>query len=352
MVIYSMSSVLKERRKDLGREISDIAQVTRIKGSYLRAIEDEDYEKLPVEVYTRGYIKEYAEFLGIPPGTALNPYEKFLESKKAAKGKEHAAEKPLSAILQKESSDDLEIVRKIALSSEEDDAQLAFEEPKKSIASGKMLLALIVVVVAAIVYDLIPRQGNIPIPPPQQEQPAKAPETAPQANPPATETKTEANGAPGTNGAGGTVPAPPQGQAAAKTESGAAAKKKYNVDITATGRTWVQAVMDGSERREVMLNPGDKASFSGNKVVLLKIGNAAGVVLNYNGKELRNLGKEGEVVTINLPTPKPAQPAAPKKPAEAPVNKPAGQPAEKKTPVTDKPEANTPEADTSGPSNP
>src|SRR5512143_2883894 len=77
-----MDKALKERREQLGKEIDDIASVTRIKASYLRAIEQEDFARLPDNVYTRGYIRQYAQFLGVPPDALINAYEGYLKSKK------------------------------------------------------------------------------------------------------------------------------------------------------------------------------------------------------------------------------------------------------------------------------
>src|SRR5208283_2750656 len=91
-----MSKLLKERREGLGKELQAIAEVTRIKGAYLRSIEEEEFEKLPVQVYTRGYIREYAEFLGIPADIALEPYEKYIRENKAGKEKETYSEKTVA----------------------------------------------------------------------------------------------------------------------------------------------------------------------------------------------------------------------------------------------------------------
>jgi len=76
----------KKQREDLGTPIKEIASNTHIKESCLIAIEDEDYAKLPNELDTRGYIAEYAKYLGLPVESVLAPYEKYLEMKRGAKG--------------------------------------------------------------------------------------------------------------------------------------------------------------------------------------------------------------------------------------------------------------------------
>lgn len=73
-----MGNVLKERREELGKNIKEIAKITRVRANYLKAIEEEEFSTLPIPVYTKGYIKEYAKFLGVPVDLALAPYERYL----------------------------------------------------------------------------------------------------------------------------------------------------------------------------------------------------------------------------------------------------------------------------------
>ncbi len=332
-----MSGILKERREALGRDIREIAQVTRIKGSYLRSIEEEDYGKLPVEVYTRGYIKEYAEFLGIPSDTALNPYERYLENKRAAKGKE-PVEKSSVFISAQESHDDLELIKKIISSESDETPFTSEEEPRKSILPGKIVWVFLLVVAAIGIYALIPRQESAPppVPTPLQEQQAKAPGAQ---NPPVALNNPGEQAAKGraeTKGSNETAPMPPQGTPA-KPDSNTAAKspaasgnekapargaeqkenttapKKHSLYIAAAGKSWIRVIIDGSEKREMMLNPGEKVNFGADKNIILKIGNAAGVALKYDGKEIKDLGGEGEVVNLSFPAVKTQQPAPDKK---------------------------------------
>ena len=95
-----MSKLLKKQREDLGRDLKEVAAHTRIKESCLRSIEEEDYDKMPIEVYTRGYIKEYAKYLGMPIDPALVPYEIYLEVKLTTKGKKV----PLKVLRKKKNS--------------------------------------------------------------------------------------------------------------------------------------------------------------------------------------------------------------------------------------------------------
>lgn len=69
-----VGEILKKRREESGKDLSEIAKTLKIKYDYLKAIEDEAFEKLPAEVYVKGYIREYAELLNIDPETAIMSY--------------------------------------------------------------------------------------------------------------------------------------------------------------------------------------------------------------------------------------------------------------------------------------
>jgi transcriptional regulator with XRE-family HTH domain len=70
--------ILKERREELGRDIHEVADLLKIRTDYLRAIEEDDVAKLPAPVYTIGYIRCYAKFLGIDAGSIVQYYAKNL----------------------------------------------------------------------------------------------------------------------------------------------------------------------------------------------------------------------------------------------------------------------------------
>ena len=56
---------LKRIREKMGIALDDIAVATRIQVQYLTALEDENFDTLPAEVYTRGFVSGYAEFLAM-----------------------------------------------------------------------------------------------------------------------------------------------------------------------------------------------------------------------------------------------------------------------------------------------
>lgn len=65
---------LKRVREKMGVTLDDIAVATRIQPQYLAGLEDENFEALPAEVYTRGFVISYAEFLSLDVQTVVADY--------------------------------------------------------------------------------------------------------------------------------------------------------------------------------------------------------------------------------------------------------------------------------------
>lgn len=71
-----IGNIFKEHREKLGLDLKEVAQTLKIRHEYLKALEGDSFGKLPADVYTRGYIREYAKFLGIDPEPLLKAYVK------------------------------------------------------------------------------------------------------------------------------------------------------------------------------------------------------------------------------------------------------------------------------------
>lgn len=67
--------LLRKRRNELGYELSLIAEELNLQVSHLRAIENNDIKKLPNRSYTLGFVKSYADFLGLEGGKVAYLYE-------------------------------------------------------------------------------------------------------------------------------------------------------------------------------------------------------------------------------------------------------------------------------------
>ena len=63
--MWTLGETLRQARLDKGVSLADAARETRIRRGYLEALEAEDAAALPPAVYTRGFLKTYAEYLGL-----------------------------------------------------------------------------------------------------------------------------------------------------------------------------------------------------------------------------------------------------------------------------------------------
>lgn len=70
--------------------------------------------------------------------------------------------------------------------------------------------------------------------------------------------------------------------------------------IACQERTWLMVVIDGSERKEFTLNREEVLMLSAKESFDVLIGNAAGVKLFYNGKDIDFTGERGQVKRIKL----------------------------------------------------
>lgn len=61
----TVGDILRHARLKQGKTLTDVAEVLCIRRVYLEAIENVEYKKLPVEPYGLGYVRNYAEYLGL-----------------------------------------------------------------------------------------------------------------------------------------------------------------------------------------------------------------------------------------------------------------------------------------------
>jgi cytoskeleton protein RodZ len=74
-----VGTILREARNRRKVELSEVEAATRIRFRYLRAIEDEEWDVLPGGVYTRGFIRTYASFLGLDGERLVSDYRESVE---------------------------------------------------------------------------------------------------------------------------------------------------------------------------------------------------------------------------------------------------------------------------------
>ncbi len=87
--------MLRRERLAQGIELSEAEARTKIRVRYLRALEAEDFDALPGEAYVRGFLRSYADFLGLDGLAIVEQYRRLAPPPSApAEAPEPAVEAP------------------------------------------------------------------------------------------------------------------------------------------------------------------------------------------------------------------------------------------------------------------
>ncbi|MCK9170327.1 MAG: helix-turn-helix domain-containing protein [Treponema sp.] len=70
----SYGTILKKAREDKNLDINTVSRETSITPEYIKGLEEEDAGVFPGEPYMIGFLRNYAEYLGINPETVLSLY--------------------------------------------------------------------------------------------------------------------------------------------------------------------------------------------------------------------------------------------------------------------------------------
>jgi cytoskeletal protein RodZ len=272
---------LKTKRESLGLSLEDIFQKTRIRSSYLQAIEEGNFKALPDPIYTKNFIKIYARFLGVPEEPLIKNYEDYVNASKA-----------MESVLQQEISDKNSTDEKLA---------------KNKMYGGWILAALVVIFVVWMILQLIaPARNGLffeHLSPSQKEIHSAA---VPSSNTGVSTGSQKKNigmqelfsdkmrKSPGSeNTATVLLPGNPQNLSIDNQAS--------DLVITAREKTWIRVQTAGEETpTETLLKPGEIFNKRGT-AFKLDIGNAGGIQIKFRGREIGVPGKRGEVVHLQLP---------------------------------------------------
>jgi cytoskeleton protein RodZ len=63
--VFEIGNSLREARLRQGLDFPEIEQRTKIRSKYLRALEEEQFDLLPGQTYVKGFLRSYAEYLGL-----------------------------------------------------------------------------------------------------------------------------------------------------------------------------------------------------------------------------------------------------------------------------------------------
>ena len=93
--MFELGNSLREARLRRGIEFAQVEQATKIRGKYLRALEDEQFEALPSQTYVKGFLRTYAEYLGLDGQLYVDEYNsRFVTGEDAEPGPRRSKARP------------------------------------------------------------------------------------------------------------------------------------------------------------------------------------------------------------------------------------------------------------------
>ncbi len=129
-----LGEYLKQMRQAKGLSVEDVASATKISVAYITALEEGDFEKLPTDIYVRGFIKSYGQLLGADLDELNSRYE---TEKPKPKARRIFSGKPKEAPPYEPPIPKSKIGKKRVL-------------PRKITLSGSNIIIIIVIIVVAI----------------------------------------------------------------------------------------------------------------------------------------------------------------------------------------------------------
>src|SRR5919197_5626866 len=73
--MFEIGSSLREARTRRGLALSDVERDTRIRTRYLTALEEERFDALPGPAYAKGFLRTYADYLGLDAQQFVDEYD-------------------------------------------------------------------------------------------------------------------------------------------------------------------------------------------------------------------------------------------------------------------------------------
>jgi hypothetical protein len=72
--VFEIGSSLREARLKQGYDLAEAEVGTKIRGKYLDALEEERFDVLPAPTYVKGFLRSYADFLGLDGQLYVDEY--------------------------------------------------------------------------------------------------------------------------------------------------------------------------------------------------------------------------------------------------------------------------------------
>lgn len=328
MTLEELGAALRAEREKRGLSIEDVANHLKIGARLLRALEEGDASSLPHLAYAKGFIRSYSSYLGMAA-------EEVNEAVCALGGTSPAVPQPVytpeESLAPGRSLKWLGVLIVLALVA--GGAYVAWQQGALEILSRqtRRLAQPSPPLQTPDSAESVPgRETSAPAADsaqtPSQTPAAKSEAFAPAASPspeaapvaaPASAASTASTGGVNTPssapapasawGLSSTTAAPAQpaiGQNAtqpAQPADGALPPGQHKVIITATEECWIHSNADNTDTRQFSLRKGDTFALTFTKSLELKLGNAGGVRIRYNGEDMPAPGQSGQVRTLTFP---------------------------------------------------
>ena len=271
----NLGASFKQARESKGISLDKIAAETRISSRFLQAIEDEEFNLLPGGIFNRGFVRTYAEKLGLDPVQALADYERLTILREPT-------EIPAAPTAPREKTN----------------------RHLYPVAIGGLVLLIVIFYAATRESSNLAQTASAPPAPPPASAPAVVQPAPPAAAPTPPTPPAAAPTPPTPPAAAPTPPTPPPPETATspvpKPEP-APPTAVLRIDVEVKEETWIKVDADGKAVNPgELLGPGMTRHFAAQNSVNLTIGNAAGLVLKINDMPAKDLGTSGKVRELRI----------------------------------------------------
>lgn len=265
-----IGDLLRRTREEKGLTLKDAQVETKIRTRYLEALERGDDSMVPGEVYFRGFLRSYANFLGLDGQELAARYRALKEVERSEKAPPPPPPRP--------------------------------QRPRVTLPTTALVVFLLALALAAWWAW---QSGLLPI--------GATPGTVPGSGDTGPGTPGPGVPGPGTPGPGtpgpGDQPGPPPGTATLEKVSSAPGAVSFRVRgvselqvrASFSDRCWVRVTIDGRVAEEATFTRGQEKTWSAGQTLSLRLGYAPAVTLTVNGVEVAPLAAR-DVLDVILET--------------------------------------------------
>lgn len=317
MTLEELGALLRAERERRGLSIEDVSAHLKISVRKLRALEDGDASAMPHPAYVKGFVRSYATYLGMAASEVVEAMQVVSSHMPETTEENVRPVRPAPAPASSGKSGGSAIGRLLLLAV----AVAALAGGSYAVWKSGFLDALHSrqsdVIRPSLPMQDEARPAYVPAPAPAESAapaaPAPAaPETPPVASAPATP--------PATPAATATPATPPSSAPAAPEkvlvrtgdaepvaatppaqEEDVIPQGQHKVVITATETCWIRSTADRTDTRQFSLGKGDTFALTFSQRLDLKLGNAGGVRIRYNGKDFPIGARSGQVRNLVFP---------------------------------------------------